>query len=183
VEVKKRRAAVITAAYLIQNPRSVKSEVNLPKSDKTYKWLWDQLDAYLARHSLRQTNQRKDIVKAFLAMKDKHVDAESLFAVLKKNSSDIGLATIYRTLGLLKEAGVVEQKSFADGRAVFELKYPNEHHDHLICIDCGKVIEFENRDIEDIQVKIAESHGLSLSSHNLELFGRCMKISCPNRDS
>ena len=154
----------------------------MSKLEKDYKWLWDQLDAYLARHGLRQTNQRKDIIKTFLSMKEKHIDAESLYAVLKRHSSEIGLATIYRTLGLLKEIGIVEQKSFTDGRAVFELKQPNEHHDHLICIDCGKVIEFENSEIEDLQVKIAESYGFSLSSHNLELFGRCQKVICSNRE-
>jgi Fur family ferric uptake transcriptional regulator len=153
----------------------------MPNHDGDHAWLWDQLDAYLARHGLRQTNQRKDIVKALLDMREKHVDAEKLHTSVKALGLDIGLATIYRTLGLLKEAGIVEQRSFTDGRAIFELAIPDEHHDHLICIDCGVVKEFENAEIEAIQLKIANQLGFSLSSHKLELYARCIKPTCPNR--
>ncbi len=153
----------------------------MPLSQMDHGWLWDQLDAYLARHGLRQTNQRKDIVNALIGMREKHVDAEKLHTTVKEMGLDIGLATIYRTLGLLREAGIVEQRSFTDGRAIFELSIPDEHHDHLICIDCGVVKEFENEEIEAIQVKIANSLGFSLSSHKLELYARCLREPCPNR--
>ncbi len=150
-------------------------------SQMDHGWLWDKLDAYLARHSLRQTNQRKDIVNALISMREKHVDAEKLHNAVKDLGLDIGLATIYRTLGLLREAGIVEQRSFTDGRAIFELAIPDEHHDHLICIDCGIVKEFENEEIEALQLKIANSLGFSLSSHKLELYARCLREPCPNR--
>ena len=144
-------------------------------------WFWDGLDAYLSRNQLKQTKQRKLIVSQFLMMKT-HVDAEELYESVRKEGHNIGLATIYRTLNLLKDAGLVEQSSFADGRAVFEVLKPGDHHDHLICVDCGKVVEFENEDIEDLQRKVAKEKGFDLTSHRLDLYGRCQTPSCPEKE-
>lgn len=141
-------------------------------NNRDLQWFWDSLDAYLARNQLKQTKQRKVIVHHFLNLNN-HVDAEELYESVRQEGHNIGLATIYRTLNLLKDAGLVEQSSFADGRAVFELLQPGRHHDHLVCIDCGKIVEFENNSIEELQKKVALEKGFILTSHRLDLFGRC----------
>jgi Fur family ferric uptake transcriptional regulator len=140
--------------------------------NKNLSWFWDGLDAYLSRHQLKQTQQRKVVVTQFLKMA-KHVDAELLYRKVRIEGSNVGLATIYRTLNLLKDAGLVDQHSFSDGRAVFEISRPGDHHDHLVCTHCGRIDEFENTEIEDLQNKIAVEKGYTLSSHRLELYGKC----------
>ena len=135
-------------------------------------WFWDGLNAYLSRNQLKQTKQRKIVVSHFLNL-DSHVDAEDLYESVRSEGFNIGLATIYRTLNLLKDAGLVEQRSFADGRAVFEVLKPGNHHDHIVCIDCGRIVEFENEEIEALQKIEASKFGFVLTSHRLELYGRC----------
>lgn len=139
-----------------------------------FEWFWDKLDSYLKDQDLKQTRQRRVIVEYLLKM-NTHVDAETLHAEIKKEHQNIGLATIYRTLHLLKSAGLVEEQSFADGRAVYEIDHPGTHHDHLICIECGRVVEFQNEMIERLQHQIAAEHGIELTSHRLDLYGRCAK--------
>jgi Fur family ferric uptake transcriptional regulator len=130
---------------------------------------------------LKQTQQRRLIVQHFLAL-NAHVDADELHRRVSAAGHDVGLATIYRTLNLLTEAGLVEQKSFQDGRHVFEVAHPDQHHDHLICTRCGQVIEFEDPEIESLQNQIAEKFGISLQSHRLDLFGVCVdESSCADR--
>jgi Fur family transcriptional regulator, ferric uptake regulator len=145
-----------------------------------WQWVWDGLDQHLHRKQLKQTRQRKEIVNCFLGLGN-HVEAEELHQALRAEGLAVGLATVYRTLNMLKEAGLVEQKSFADGRSTFELVNPAEHHDHLVCVDCGVVIEFENEAIEKLQRSVAEQHGFRLTSHRLDLFGSCQKQNCANR--
>jgi Fur family transcriptional regulator, ferric uptake regulator len=135
-------------------------------------WFWQTLDEYLATTGLKQTQQRKSIVKAFLTMEG-HISAEDLHEKLKKTGIKTGLATIYRTLNLLHLAGLVEQKQFVEGKAVYEVKRPNSHHDHLICIGCRKIIEFENDAIEKLQTEVARHHKFTLVYHSLDLFGYC----------
>ena len=137
-----------------------------------WSWFWENLDHYLARNQLKQTKQRKTIVEYFLTLHS-HLDAEELHEAVRKDGHNIGLATIYRTLNLLTEAGLVEQKNFQDGKSLYEVILPNEHHDHLVCLDCGKVVEFENDEIERLQEVVAEQHGFELISHTLDMFGRC----------
>ena len=78
---------------------------------------------------------------------------------------------------------MIEQHSFADGTAIYEVKHPDDHHDHLICEDCGKVFEFEEESIEKLQLEIAKKLGFNLSSHRLDLFGQCIKKNCPEKSS
>lgn len=146
------------------------SEKNIGKFELD--WFWDGLNAYLSRKQLKQTKQRRVVVSHFLQL-DAHVDAEDLYESVRSQGHNIGLATIYRTLNLLKDAGLVEQQSFADGRAVYEVLKPGNHHDHLVCTDCGVIVEFENDEIEDLQNQVALKHGFVLTSHRLELYGRC----------
>lgn len=145
-------------------------------------WFWGALEQFLDKKALKQTNQRR-VIAEFMLKLDRHIDAEELFNEMRSQGHNIGFATIYRTLNLFKDAGLVEQKTFEDGKAIFELQRPDEHHDHLICNDCGKVFEFENEEIEALQKKVAESFGLKLTSHNLDLRGICIKSKCEFRDS
>jgi len=151
-----------------------------PDNNPDFRWFWQELDRYLGTKSLKQTRQRRIIVQHFLEL-NRHVDAEELHARTRNAGHDFGLATIYRTLNLLTEAGLAEQKSFTDGKAVFEVNLPDQHHDHLICLECGHVLEFENSEIEDLQEKVAAKHGFELKSHRLDLFGRCLKKDCDLR--
>lgn len=135
-------------------------------------WFWRQLDDFLAEKRLNQTTPRKIIIMELLSLKG-HISAEELHGHVKSKGHQIGLATVYRTLALLKEAGLVDQKQFEDDKAVFEVLEPGEHHDHLICLQCKKVVEFQNETIEKLQEKIAEERGYQLIHHTLDLFGYC----------
>lgn len=136
------------------------------------RWFWDKLEQYLAKAQLKQSKQRNFIIEEFLRM-NSHVSAEELYSRLKHSEHNPGLATVYRTLNLLREAGLVDQKQFADGKSVFEILAPGSHHDHLICVSCHKVIEFENDEIERLQEQVAKRYGFHLTHHSLELFGYC----------
>ena len=151
--------------------KSGTDEIDPVKKD-SFTWFWDGLEDYLTRHSLKQTRQRELIVSYFLKM-NKHVAAEDLHETVRGAGHNIGLATIYRTLNLLSDAGLAEQKNFTDGRAVYEVNEPGEHHDHLVCLGCGLIIEFENEEIERLQETIAAYHGFRLESHRLDMFGTC----------
>jgi Fur family ferric uptake transcriptional regulator len=156
------------------------AEAKLTATTGDFDWFWQRLNQYLAKNQLKQTKQRQMIVESFLGLAS-HVDAEDLHRAVRKQGQKIGLATIYRTLNLLTHAGLAEQKNFQDGRAVFEVLLPNEHHDHLLCLDCGKVIEFKNADIEKLQEQVAKAHGFILKSHQLDLYGSCQKPGCSNK--
>ena len=150
-------------------------------SRESYRWFWDALDSYLSDKNLKQTQQRRKLIELFLKMNN-HISAEELHDAARKAGHNIGLATIYRTLNLLAEADLVEQKTFVNGRHVYEVNMPGEHHDHLICLKCGLVIEFENEEIEKLQERIAALHKFELKSHRLDLFGHCVnKEECDRR--
>lgn len=150
---------------------------NFPTNMDHDQWFWDVLNAYLIQQSLKQTRQRKVVVEEFLKL-DRHVDAEDLHNIVRKRDPRVGLATVYRTLNLLKEAGLADQKSFRDGRSVFEVHRPDHHHDHLVCLDCGKIMEFENEEIETLQNQVADKLGFKLTGHRLDLYGHCLKRNC-----
>ena len=137
-----------------------------------HEWFWERLDQYLAKSQLKHSKQRNFIIEEFLQMKT-HVSAEELYSQLKSMDHNPGLATVYRTLNLLKDAALVDQKQFSDGKSVFEVMEPGSHHDHLICLTCHKVIEFENEEIERLQEQVAKKLGFKLTKHSLELFGHC----------
>lgn len=98
-----------------------------------------------------------------------HMSAEDVFRRLLDEDSEIGLATVYRVLTQFEDAGLVERHNFEDGHAVFEMT-SDEHHDHMVCLDSGEVIEFFNEEIEKLQKQIAESHGYELIDHSLVLY-------------
>ena len=142
------------------------------KSQGKYAWFWKKLDQYLSGAQLKQSKQRNMIIEYFIEL-DSHVSAEELHDYIRDKGHNTGLATIYRTLNLLKEAHLAEQRVFSDGKAIYEILNPDSHHDHLVCMKCDKVVEFENDEIERLQEEVASELGFSLLSHNHVLFGHC----------
>jgi Fur family ferric uptake transcriptional regulator len=131
------------------------------------------LSAYMAKKGLRSTDQRRLIVETFFHA-DNHVSIEELLAQVRKNDPRVGYATVYRTLKLLTECGVAFERRFGDGLTRYELADgTSHHHDHLICVECGAIQEFEEPRIEEIQDEIAARYGFELRSHKHEMYGVC----------
>ncbi len=128
----------------------------------------------MAKHGLRQTDQRKLIVETFFKAKD-HISIEELLNDVRAQDTRVGYATVYRTLKLLAECGVANERSFGDGLTRYELNDEESHHDHLICVECRTIVEFEEPRIEALQEEIAERHGFLLKSHKHEMYGLCAK--------
>lgn len=141
--------------------------------------LLEAYKAYLTEHKLKFTAQREVIIAEFLRSGG-HISAEELFRNVKKKASGVGLASVYRTINSLVEAGLAVERRFLDRTSVYELHEPGHHHDHLICMRCRKIFEFENEAIEEQQKKVAESLGFALKDHKLELYGWCQRTNCPN---
>ncbi len=131
-----------------------------------------QLSEYLAGQGLRSTSQRDKILDIFVAA-GQHLSAEELYARVKKIHPGIGYATVYRTLKLFAEAGLAQERHFEDGFTRYEHTSPDAHHDHLICTNCGTIIEFENERIEALQHDVARKNRFKVQSHKLELYGLC----------
>lgn len=119
------------------------------------------------------TEQRRVIARV-LSVADDHPDAEELHRRANELDNSISLATVYRTVKLFEESGIIERHEFRDGRARFE-EVPTEHHDHLIDVKSGDVVEFHSEEIERLQVEIAERLGYKLVDHRLELYGVPLK--------
>lgn len=132
----------------------------------------DHLSEYLAGQGLKSTRQRDEILRAFIAA-GRHLSAEELYLLVKKSHPRIGYATVYRTLKLLADAGLAEERRFEDGFTRYEYKATDGHHDHLICTRCGRIIEFENERIEQLQQDVARKNKFQVQSHKLELYGLC----------
>lgn len=132
----------------------------------------EQFIDYLARKRLKNTSQRMIILKAFLKQ-DSHLSTEDFYLKLRKKHPGIGYATVHRTLKLFAECGIASERNFGDGQMRFEVCYANAHHDHLVCTACGKIIEFENQQIEQLQIDVAREHNFSIRDHRLELYGLC----------
>ena len=131
-----------------------------------------RLSDYMSQHGLRSTEQRRIVTEQFFAS-DGHLSIEDLLEMVRVEEPGIGYATVYRTLKLLKECGLAFERHFGDGVSRYEVAWEDEHHDHLICIDCEKIIEFEDERIEALQRDVAEQHGFKLVRHKLELYGLC----------
>ena len=127
------------------------------------------IEALCADKGLRITEQRKVIARV-LGDSEDHPDVETLHQRASAIDSNISIATVYRTVRLFEEAGILAKHDFGDGRARYE-ETPDEHHDHLIDIQSGKVVELHNDEIEELQRKIAEKAGYKLVGHRLELYG------------
>jgi Fur family transcriptional regulator, ferric uptake regulator len=128
------------------------------------------LKEHLTKHQLKFTRQREHILSVFLKME--HITAEQMYRLLAKKDPHIGLATIYRTLNLFCEVGLAQARHFGT-QTLYDNVSHKGHHDHLICTSCGKIVEFENCDIERLQEEVATRNGFTIQTHKLELYGLC----------
>lgn len=128
----------------------------------------DRIEKLCLAKGMRMTEQRRVIARVLSASND-HPDVEELYARASKVDDNISIATVYRTVRLFEEAGILERHDFGDGRARYE-EVPEKHHDHLIDVQSGKVIEFRNEQIEKLQRAVAEELGYKLVDHRLELY-------------
>jgi Fur family ferric uptake transcriptional regulator len=133
----------------------------------------------LKNTGLKATLPRLKILEIFQKGEPRHMTAEDVFRILLQERTDIGLATVYRVLLQFEQAGILTRSSFDGGRAVYELN-EGHHHDHLICLDCGKVEEFFDEEIEKRQKAIAKAKGFTIAEHALSLYANCTKPKCPN---
>lgn len=145
-----------------------------------------QFDEFVRKHNLKSTQQRDAIVDQFLKSSG-HISIDDLLARVKRKNPNVGYATVYRTMKLLTECGIAAARQFGDGQTRFEVMLDEHHHDHLICLQCGLILEFENHTIEQLQDEMASQlGGFKLVRHKLELYGLCPKASgvkngsCPN---
>ena len=129
---------------------------------------------------LKATLPRLKILDVFQRGAQRHMTAEDVFRVLLEDRSDIGLATVYRVLTQFEQAGILSRSHFESGKAVYELN-EGTHHDHLVCLDCGKVEEFYDAEIEKRQNAVAQIKGFAIADHALSLYAHCTKNPCPNR--
>ncbi|MAE94181.1 MAG: transcriptional repressor [Deltaproteobacteria bacterium] len=128
------------------------------------------LASYLEDHNLKHTKQREAILSIFLDIKG-HITGEELYQRVREQHSNIGYTTVYRTMKLLCDAGLASERHFDDGITRYEIEH--EHHDHLVCLRCGKIIEFECQKIESAQDEIVKRHDFQLLRHRHELYGHC----------
>jgi Fur family ferric uptake transcriptional regulator len=133
------------------------------------------LKKHLAKRHLKLTKPREIVLNAFL--KNDHITAEALYQQISNGNIHLGLATIYRTLKLLCELGIGQERHFGDQKTTFDNVLHKKHHDHIICGPCGKIVEFECPGIEELQEKMAKKLGFVLQSHRLELYGVCKDCS------
>jgi Fur family ferric uptake transcriptional regulator len=129
---------------------------------------------------LKATLPRRRILELFEASKVRHLSAEDVYKALLAEGMDVGLATVYRVLTQFEQAGLLARQHFETGKAVFELNQGG-HHDHLVCLQCGRVEEFYDADIEKRQSDIAGKNGFELRGHSLALYADCTKKNCPHR--
>jgi Fur family ferric uptake transcriptional regulator len=130
------------------------------------------LDTYMSEKGLRTTEQRKLIVTTFLESRS-HSTVEELLARVRAADPKVGYATVYRTMKMLSEGGLANELHFGDGATRYEIADEDAHHDHLICVDCGHIIEFEEPLIEELQERIAAGYGFRVTHHKHELYGHC----------
>jgi Fur family ferric uptake transcriptional regulator len=133
---------------------------------------YDAFQDLLHKNGLRLTKQRTALLDAVFAT-HRHFSAEDLHRDLEKAGHRISIATVYRALGLLVEAGFVQGLDVGRGRVLYEHTLGHAHHDHIICLDCGKITEFQSQEIEDLQDQAAKSHRFKIVAHSLKIFGYC----------
>ena len=134
----------------------------------------------LRKAGLKVTLPRVKILEILENSPNRHLSAEDIYRRLVDLREDIGLATVYRVLTQFEAAGLVTRHHFADGMAVFELN-AGPHHDHILCLDCGRVEEFVDAGIEERQTEVADRLGFAISEHALVIYGHCRKTECPHR--
>jgi Fur family ferric uptake transcriptional regulator len=134
----------------------------------------------LRKAGLKVTLPRLKILELLESSATRHLSAEDIHRRLIDSNEDIGLATVYRVLTQFEAAGLVSRHHFEDGMAVFEINQGN-HHDHIVCVECGHVEEFMDAGIEDRQTSVARKLGFELRDHSLILYGKCQRTDCAHR--
>lgn len=129
---------------------------------------------------LKATVPRLKILEIFQNGQQRHMTAEDVFRVLLRERSDVGLATVYRVLAQFEQADILVRSHFESGKAVYELN-EGQHHDHLVCLDCGRVEEFFDAGIEQRQHAVAKAKGFDIADHALSLYAHCTREACPHR--
>jgi len=132
------------------------------------------LQKYLHEKGLKSTTQRDDIIDVFFKT-NTHINLEELLKRVRRKNSKVGYATVYRTMKLLTGCGIAVERQFGDGQTRYEHIPDDSHHDHCICVKCGRIMEFENQKIEHLQKEIAEKMNFTVNNHKLELYGYCSK--------
>lgn len=136
----------------------------------------------LRNMGLKATLPRLKVLDLFQHSKQRHMTAEDVYKLLLDENADIGLATVYRVLTQFEQAGLLMRHHFESGKAVFELN-EGSHHDHLVCLQCGRVEEFFDAEIERRQAKIAKDRGFTIHDHSLYIYADCTKDRCPHKPS
>jgi Fur family transcriptional regulator, ferric uptake regulator len=129
---------------------------------------------------LKATLPRLKILQIFQEGRQRHMTAEDVYRVLLGERADIGLATVYRVLAQFEQAGLLNRSNFESGKSVYEIN-EGQHHDHLVCLDCGRVEEFYDAEIEQRQQQVAQAKGFAIADHSLSMYAHCTKQPCPNR--
>ncbi len=129
-------------------------------------------DEHIQASGLRRTGQRDLILDIFLSTEE-HLTSDDLYLLVHRKDPSVGHTTVYRTLKLLTEAGLAREVRFGDNKTYYEHHYNHEHHDHMICTECGKVIEFFSADIESLQDEMADKFGFKPTHHSLRMWGVC----------
>lgn len=132
------------------------------------------LTSALKKEGLRYTNQRQAVWDE-IKSNDDHRDAEQIYNALRNNNLNVSRATVYRTIDVLVKNRLARKMDVGDGRSLYELRLDDEHHDHMICLDTGDIIEFYNEELEDLQDKIAKKHGYKVVRHVHQLFVKPIK--------
>lgn len=131
-----------------------------------------RLQQFISGRRLKNTKQR-DLIATIALRAEGHIGVEEIFRVARKKDPKVGFSTVYRTMKLLKECGLVIERHFGDGVTRYEPLRDGEHHDHLICTSCGDIVEFEDESIEERQLAVALRHGFVVQSHKHEIYGLC----------
>ncbi len=150
-----------------------------PAKDSRISEKKEQLRSFLKEKGFKSTRQRDIIATEFLKTIG-HITPEELYRKLRKKNKGIGFTTVYRTLKLLAKSGLAAERVFADNLTRYEPLSPEDHHDHLICIICGSITEFENTKIERLQERIARELGFDTVAHKMELYGHCSRCKSAN---
>jgi Fur family transcriptional regulator, ferric uptake regulator len=135
----------------------------------------------LKSSGLKATLPRLKILEIFQSNEVRHLTAEDVYKILLNENMDVGLATVYRVLTQFEQAGLLNRNHFETGKAIFELN-EGSHHDHLVCLDCGKVEEFYDEQIEKRQNAVAKERGFTIAEHSLALYGNCTKTNCEHKN-
>ena len=145
------------------------------------KQLLERFRAHLKSEGLKNTKQRQAIAEVFFDS-EVHLSLNDLLERAQADQPNLGYATVYRTMKLMVDCGVANEHKFAESDlALFEPNLAGEHHDHLICVDCGRIVEFEDDLIEERQEAIAARHAFRVADHRLEIYGRCLRDPCEHR--